>query len=517
MEWIKKNKKNIILCLIFLLGFAIRLIAIDQYPQGLNVDEASAGYEAYSILNYGMDRNGNRLPVFLVAWGSGQNALYSYILIPFIKILGLSIFSIRLPMALIGCISLIIMYKMLKNIADEKTAIIGTGFFAICPWHIMKSRWGLESNLFPDIILLSVYTLICARKSNKNYLLYLAFAIAGTSAYAYGTSYFFLPIFIVPMLIYFIKKKEITIKQAIISLGVVCIVSLPIIIFVIINKFDLPQISLPFVTIPRIYENRFEELSSIFSTDFIKNSLINFKDSIKMLITQNDGLPWNSVQGYGIIYPFSILFVIIGIYQSFKKKKGYNTIINFWFISAFLLLFVCEPNINRCNIIIIPMIYYAIVGICKVIEKNKILETIIIAFYLVEFVLFSYEYRSMDYSKYSTFQDNIEEVIDYVEKAKVDNIYMEYSFKEPYIYVLFYAKKDVNEFINTVEYFNQERYGFDNVKSFGKYKFYLPQNIDKNENAGYIVPINEEINIENEKFKITEFKEFKVIEKVEEE
>ena len=452
----------------------------------------------------------------MVAWGSGQNALYSYILIPFIKVLGLSIFSTRLPMALIGCISLIIMYKMLKNIADEKTAIIGTAFFAICPWHIMKSRWGLESNLFPDIILLSVYTLICGLKNKNIYLLYLAFAIAGISAYAYGTSYFFLPIFIVSMLIYLIRKKEITIKQAIISLGIVFIISLPIIIFVIINKFDLPQINLPFATIPRIYENRFEELSSIFSTDFFKNSLMNFKDSIKMIITQDDGLPWNSIQGYGIIYLFSILFVIIGIYQSFKKRNVYDMIINFWFIAAFLLLFVCEPNINRCNIIIIPMIYYDIVGICKAIEKIKFSEAIIIGLYLVEFMLFSYEYVNMDYSQYFTFQDNIEEVIDYVEGAKVDNIYMEYSFKEPYIYVLFYAKKDVNEFINTVEYFNKERYGFDNVKSFGKYKFYLPENIDENENAAYIVPINEEIGIENEGFKITEFTEFKVIEKVEE-
>ena len=57
MEWIKNNKKNIILCLVLILGFAVRLVAIDKYPQGLNVDEASAGYEAYSILNYGIDRN----------------------------------------------------------------------------------------------------------------------------------------------------------------------------------------------------------------------------------------------------------------------------------------------------------------------------------------------------------------------------------------------------------------------------------------------------------------------------
>lgn len=419
-------------------------------------------------------------------------------------------------MALIGCISLIIMYKMLKDIADEKTAIIGTAFLAICPWHIMKSRWGLESNIFPDIILLSVYTLIYALKNNKKYLIYLSFAIAGISAYAYGTSYFFLPIFIVPMLIYLIKKREITIKQAIISLGIVFLVSLPIIIFVIINKFDLPQINLPFTTIPRIYENRFEELSSIFSTDFIKNSLTNFKDSIKMLKTQNDELPWNSIQNYGIIYTFSTIFVIIGICKSFKKRETYNMIINLWFISAFLLLFVCEPNINRCNIIIMPMIYYAIIGICEVIEKIKFSKTIIIVFYLIEFTLFSYEYLNTDYSKYLTFQDNIQEVIEYVEETKVDNIYMEYTFKEPYIYVLFYTKANVNEFVNTVEYFNQERYGFDNVKSFGKYKFYLPEEINENEKAAYIIPINEEINIKSEKFKITEFTEFKVIEKVEE-
>lgn len=57
MEWIKNNKKNIILCFILILGFTVRIVAIDKYPKGLNVDEASAGYEAYSILNYGIDRN----------------------------------------------------------------------------------------------------------------------------------------------------------------------------------------------------------------------------------------------------------------------------------------------------------------------------------------------------------------------------------------------------------------------------------------------------------------------------
>ena len=52
--------------------------------------------DTYSIMNYGIDRNGNFIPTFLVAWGSGQNALYTYMLIPFVKILGLSLLSARL-------------------------------------------------------------------------------------------------------------------------------------------------------------------------------------------------------------------------------------------------------------------------------------------------------------------------------------------------------------------------------------------------------------------------------------
>lgn len=206
------------------------------------------GYEAYSILNYGIDRNGNVLPVFLVSWGSGQNALYTYILIPFIKLLGLSSFSVRLPTALIGCVSLFIFYKMLKIMFNKKTALIGVLFLSICPWNIMKSRWGLESNIFPDIILLATFVLIYAIKSDKKKLIYLAFVIAGISAYAYSTSYFFLPFFVIPVLIYLIAKKEINIKQAIISLGIVFVISLPIIIYVIINTFDLSQINLPFMT-----------------------------------------------------------------------------------------------------------------------------------------------------------------------------------------------------------------------------------------------------------------------------
>ena len=175
-EKIKKcSKTDILLILILVIGILIRIVGIGSMPNALNCDEASSAYEAYSMLNYGIDRNGNQLPAFLVSWGGGQNVLLSYLMIPFIKILGLNLFAIRLPMALLGCISLIMIYLLLKKIGNKKLAVIGLAFFAICPWHIMKSRWGLESNLFPDLILIFAYLLIKGIEDKNKILYYLAY------------------------------------------------------------------------------------------------------------------------------------------------------------------------------------------------------------------------------------------------------------------------------------------------------------------------------------------------------
>lgn len=270
------------------------------------------------------------------------------------------------------------------------------------------------------------------------------------------------------------------------------------------------------MTIPRIAENRFEQVTALFSADFINQICQNFMASVKMLITQNDGLGWNSISNFGIIYLPSIIFTVIGIWKAFIKKNNYNTIMNIWFIVSVLLLFVCEPNINRCNIIMFPIIYYTIIGICEILEDSHIPKSIIIGFYIVEFILFTSTYFNTDFSKYFTFQDNIKEVVEYAENLDVENVYMEYSIKEPYIYFLFYSKTDVNNFINTVQYFREDRSGFDNVKSFGKYRFYLPEEIKLDKSIAYIVPIDEKLDDSiEENAKVTEFTEFKIIERKE--
>ena len=109
-HFIKKNKYYIIAFLILFIGCFVRLFLLGKYPVGFNQDEASIGYETYSLITNGVDRHGMSYPVNFISWGNGQNVLYAYLSIPIIKIFGLNILTTRLLMSLIGCFTLLVIY-----------------------------------------------------------------------------------------------------------------------------------------------------------------------------------------------------------------------------------------------------------------------------------------------------------------------------------------------------------------------------------------------------------------------
>lgn len=334
-----------------------------------------------------------------------------------------------------------------------------------------------------------------------------------------GTSYFFLPVFVIPLLMVLFLKKKITLKQAIISLGIVFVIDLPLILYVIINTFDLPEIKILFITIPRLTANRYQEVSSIFSKDFLQVSLGNFTEAMKLFIGQSNDHPWNLISFFGLTYVFSLPFTLIGIARNFSKEKRNETIhicFNIWFIAAFLLLFVCEPNTNRCNAFIIPLIYYTMSGIFVVIKNIPKVKKVIISMYIVAFICFCYTYFYKGYQEGAYFETDIGEMVEYVESLDVDKIYIDKSFTEPYIYVLFYSQYNAKNFDETVEYFTQGE-NFEQVKSFGKYYFYLPENLEE-ENAIYVVQNSKnltELGIDTSKYQLTKLQRFTIIEKKE--
>lgn len=511
---LKENKYELITYFAMVVGFIIRLINLEKMPNGLIPDEASAGYEAFSILNYGTDRLGKSYPVFLISWGSGQNALYTYLLIPFIKILGLTKFAVRLPMAIVSCISIIAMYYLLKNIFNKKIATIGVTFLAICPWHIMKARYGLESNIFPNVVLFAILFMVLGIKKEKMRTFYFGWFLLGLSTYAYGTSYFFVTIFSIITLIFLLVKRKIKLKNAFIAISIAAFVALPIIIMIFINTFDLQEIKIFGFTIPRLFINRFEGNCSIFSSNFITNSINNFITSLKILIIQDENFMW------GLTYWYSMPLFLIGAYEAIIKNRKYhitNQIMNIWFLSAILLLFMVTPGIIRINIIMIPIIYYIILGMSIILEvyKNKRWNLVVITIIIIaSFIGFVYNYFSTKYTG-PEFVDGVQDVIKYVDSLENKKIYMEYNIKEPYIYVLFYARKNSKDFYSTVTYFEDVKIKeFENVKHFNKYYFYIPKNIEPKENNAYVISYEtyENLNVDSENYKITYFEKYIVLE-----
>lgn len=475
-SFFKKNIFSILAIAVIFLGCFARLIYIDIYPVGLNQDEASSAYDAWSVLNYGIGRNEESYPVHFIAWGSGQNALYAYLMIPFIQILGLTNLAIRLPMALIGCISLLVFYHFMKSAFNDKKAHIFTFIFAIFPWHLMKSRWGLESNLFPDLILWATYALYYGITNKKNWCIWLSSIIFGLSTYSYGTSYFYVPVAILLIYISLIKMKKFTIKQALINLMIITLVALPMILFVLINYFDLNTIHLGPITIPKLGTVRFEEIT--FLNSGILSIFKKFANNIYILCT-NDGNLLNYTDPYGLFYNIwlSIPLIIFGMIKSIRSHftSPVFTLMNCLFIASLLLMFVVDGAINRINIIFIPLTFYIAYGIISL-KKFAIIPLMI---YLIFFILFEHYY-------YIDYQDTLnsymrvgyKEAIEETTNLDYENLYIDRSIHTAYIFYLLYKEIPTPYYIENVEKSNINEM-FQSIDRIDNVYFQIPSSLEK--------------------------------------
>src|SRR3989344_4593815 len=144
-----KNINKIILLFIILLASVLRLYKLEAVPPSLYWDEASLGYNAYSILISARDEYGTFLPLTnFAAFGDYKPPGYIYAAVPSIAIFGLSDFAIRFPSAFFGVLTVLLTYFLTKKLFEsEVIAQVATLFLAISPWHLQFSRGAFEANL----------------------------------------------------------------------------------------------------------------------------------------------------------------------------------------------------------------------------------------------------------------------------------------------------------------------------------------------------------------------------------
>ena len=194
-------------------GCAVRLFALGSIPCGLNQDEAFAGYNAWALLHYDVDSSGYHNPVYFTAWGSGMNALESYLMIPFVALFGTGTAVLRLPQALMACLSLICVYDLGKHISGRRFALCAVAVLATSPWHIMMARWALESNLSPAFLLLGLCFFM--RGLSRGRWLYASAAAYGFSLYTYATIWPIVPILVLAQAAYALWMKKLRLRNLI--------------------------------------------------------------------------------------------------------------------------------------------------------------------------------------------------------------------------------------------------------------------------------------------------------------
>src|SRR3989344_3677076 len=108
LRTVKLNAR--ILLIILLIAAFLRLWKLGSIPPGLTADEASLGYNAYSIINSGRDFWGETFPIIFKSFGDYTPGLYVYLSIPFIAIFGLNEISVRLLSAISGILTVYLFY-----------------------------------------------------------------------------------------------------------------------------------------------------------------------------------------------------------------------------------------------------------------------------------------------------------------------------------------------------------------------------------------------------------------------
>ena len=140
--------KNIIFILIICLAAFLRLWRISDVPPGVNRDEASIGYTAYSLLKTGNDEYGRRFPISFESFGDWKLPLYIYLDIPFVAAFGPTELAIRLPSALAGITAVILLYFLVHELFGKRNlALLASFTLAVSPWHLHLSRVESESNV----------------------------------------------------------------------------------------------------------------------------------------------------------------------------------------------------------------------------------------------------------------------------------------------------------------------------------------------------------------------------------
>lgn len=168
---------------------ALYLAGLGTVPPGPYLDEASIGYNAWTIAHFGVDQYGNHVPLFFVDFGDYKGPIATYLTVPFAWFWGNALGAVRAPSALAGiAIALVAGALAYRLTRSRVVAVIALLFTALQPWLFLQSHTMMEGN----VLLLLCVVLACwfvagavARHGSERWWSAAGIAL-GAAVYAYS-------------------------------------------------------------------------------------------------------------------------------------------------------------------------------------------------------------------------------------------------------------------------------------------------------------------------------------------
>ncbi len=467
----------LLLGIIFSIGFLLRIWDFGVHPAGLNQDEASIAVEAASLYSFGADRNGQSYPVHFISWGSGQNTLYAYLLLPFVP-LGMTPSVIRFPMLFTGLISIVLIYLIGRKIFSPLTGVFAASLLAISPWHVMLSRWALESNILPFIFMLGF---LCVIRFDRGWQWLSAGCVfLGLSLYAYGTAYLLVPLFLLWSFGIILMRRRYPWWQLGICLLLFLLVAFPIGLFVAVNSFSLADLHIGPISIPRLpADPRYEVLTGVaHGGSTLAFYVMNAYALVRLLFFQTDGFIYNSLPKSGLLFPGAILFALFGmgrILQNWKNARSPQLLMFLgWVGLALLIGMVQPPVVNRINVLfpcLILLVAWAFEGLWH--NSKAIFWSVAVG--LVMFTtLFARDYFKTEYREEAgrAFAEGFIPALQRIPAQSDIPVCVITPINMPYIFVLLVHPEDPSVIAQKIHYVTQ-RDAFRVVDQYGNYYFDL--------------------------------------------
>ena len=457
-----KKYRFLLPLLILASGALLRLIYLGSVPGGMHQDETFVAWNACALYHDGMASAGHIYPVYMADWGDGHSALYSYLLLPLIALNGGSVTSFlsRLPQAVIAILTLAAVYFMMKKMFSRQAGLWSMFLLAVCPWHITMSRWGLDANLAPGFLIFGLCFFVYGLEDNR-YLL-LSALMYGLSLYCYAVIWPIVPIMLALQIFYCLGTKKLRINiWGILSACLLFVVALPLILFVLVNSGILPQIELPFMTIPAMPGYRGGELALSFSGMYENLRRVGI-----LLIRQDLGSPYDILLPYGLFYDIGRFFIVIGffclVYKMInnlrKKIFSYEVFIFIQLIGAGIVCLLVTAMLHQVNCLFIPLVLCEAYGVWTVFSflsarsprLHRALTVVVTASYLICLAAFQHTY----YTSYmetvnAYFADGVKEAIEYA-MEKGNDIYIEKGAQWPR--VLLFSETTASQYLENVVY-----------------------------------------------------------------